>query len=108
MQRAAVSILRLSVCGKYRGVNTVAIELTRQALPYIEFASVRKERLMCMYYMRMGGCFRVLNEKDSAIIYNFKALEQAVKLRDINTVSEIYSNISLLYLQSEYYDKALD
>ena len=104
---AAISLLRLSVCFKKKGDNKSALEVTREALPYIEASGTSREKLMCMYYMRMGGCFRVLNEKDSAIIYNFRALDQAVRLRDINTVSEIYSNISLLYLQSEYYDKAL-
>jgi len=68
---------------------------------YSTFASIESNRLVAMYYNRMG-------QPDSAIIFYYKSLEIAEKNKEYYTMAKLYANISAVFLYQDQIDKGLE
>lgn len=58
-------------------------------------------------FQSMGVYFNQLGQRDSAITYYGKALNYALECNDRITVSDCYSNLSILYLEQGLKDKSI-
>ncbi len=70
--------------------------------------AIKSERDQAQYYFCKGALHGDYNRLDSAVFYTKKAILVFEKMKDINTLNTLYTNLTLTYRKLGQYDKAID
>jgi signal transduction histidine kinase len=105
----AGSLLSMAFCYQDKGMYLESKKLLNLAYPHCIIAAEKNKKILPVLLNGLGGTYANLGNNDSALVFFYKALQEAEKLKEQDTLllARIYNNLGTAWMQKKDLDKGL-